>query len=75
MFNLVVICTSLSPEDDKPETVKDRLEVYRSQTLPLIDFYYERAVREQLNYIKVSGTGSPSEVSNFIFEKIKSLNA
>ena len=62
-------------EDDKPETVKDRLEVYRSQTLPLIDFYYERAVREQLNYIKVSGTGSPSEVSNFIFEKIKSLNA
>ena len=28
-------------EDDKPEPVKDRLEVNRTQTLPLIDFYSE----------------------------------
>ena len=59
-------------EDDKPETVKDRLEVYRSQTLPLIDFYSERAQIENLNYLKISGTGSPVDVSDLILDKIKS---
>ena len=58
-------------EDDKPETVKDRLEVYRTQTLPLIDFYSERALKGDLNYLNISGVGSPAEVSNLILEKIK----
>jgi adenylate kinase len=58
-------------EDDKPETVKDRLEVYRTQTLPLIDFYSERAQKGDLNYLKIPGVGSPTEVSNLILEKIK----
>ena len=58
-------------EDDKPETVKDRLEVYRTQTLPLIDFYSERALKGDLSYLKISGVGSPTEVSNLILEKIK----
>jgi adenylate kinase len=31
-------------EDDKPETVKNRLEVYRQQTAPLIAFYTERGL-------------------------------
>ena len=26
-------------DDDKPETVKKRLDVYHEQTLPLIDYY------------------------------------
>ena len=28
-------------EDDKPETVKKRLEVYHAQTQPLIDYYFK----------------------------------
>jgi len=31
-------------EDDKPETVKNRLDVYHAQTQPLIDFYTEKGV-------------------------------
>ena len=31
-------------EDDKPETVKKRLETYRENTLPLVDFYAKRGV-------------------------------
>ena len=60
-------------EDDKPNTVKDRLEVYRSQTLPLIDFYLERSNENILNYLKILGTGSPAEVSNKLLGKIKNL--
>lgn len=31
-------------DDDKPETVKNRLNVYHEQTQPLIDFYKEKGV-------------------------------
>lgn len=31
-------------DDDKPETVKNRLDVYHKQTQPLIDFYQEKGV-------------------------------
>ncbi len=31
-------------DDDKPETVKNRLEVYHKQTQPLIDFYEAKGV-------------------------------
>ena len=31
-------------DDDKPETVKNRLEVYHKQTQPLIDFYQEKGI-------------------------------
>jgi adenylate kinase len=30
-------------DDDKPETVRHRLEVYREQTAPLSGFYESRA--------------------------------
>ena len=38
-------------DDDKPETVKKRLDVYHTQTQPLIDFYTERKV-----LVEVDGT-------------------
>ena len=53
-------------EDDKPETVKDRLDVYRNQTLPLIDFYLNISKETELNYLKIDGTSSPTEVSKDI---------
>ena len=38
-------------DDDKPETVKERLQVYHAQTQPLIDFYAARDA-----HIAVDGT-------------------
>ena len=48
-------------EDDKPETVKDRLDVYRDQTLPLIDFYLNLSKKTELNYLRINGSSSPKE--------------
>jgi adenylate kinase len=31
-------------EDDKPETVRSRLEVYKEQTSPLVDYYRDQGV-------------------------------
>ena len=44
-------------DDDKPETVKNRLQVYKEQTQPLIDFYTERGVLHN-----VDGTKDMNEV-------------
>ncbi|MDO4977756.1 MAG: adenylate kinase [Eubacteriales bacterium] len=38
-------------DDDKPETVKDRLKVYHDQTQPLIDFYAEKGA-----HVRIDGT-------------------
>lgn len=50
-------------DDDKPETVKNRLRVYQEQTQPLIDFYTERNV---LN--SVDGTQDMQDVFRAIVE-------
>ncbi|SHG04712.1 Adenylate kinase [Jatrophihabitans endophyticus] len=36
-------------DDDKPETVRHRLDVYAEQTAPLIDFYRERGTLEAID--------------------------
>ena len=58
-------------EDDKPDTVKDRLDVYRTQTQPLINFYIEKSDKGELTYIKVSGSDLPNLVSKNILEKLR----
>ena len=48
--------------DDTPETIAQRLTVYRQQTAPLLDYYGQRGLLES-----VDGMGTPDEV----FERIK----
>jgi adenylate kinase len=47
-------------DDDKPETVKKRLEVYRQQTRPLVDYYQ---ALPGVKYRKISGIGGVDEVT------------
>src|SRR5688500_11649038 len=54
-------------DDDKAETVKKRLEVYRRQTRPLVDFY--KAVPE-VKYRKISGLGRVDEVTKRALEAL-----
>ena len=58
-------------EDDKPETVKDRLKVYADQTSPLVVFYSKLSTSSQLKYIKVSGTETPSNVTQQILKDLE----
>jgi len=43
--------------DDTPETIANRMEVYRNQTAPLLDYY-----REQGKLVSIDGMGTPDEV-------------
>ena len=51
-------------EDDKPETVLKRLDVYHEETKPLSDFYKKVSEGGSLVYSSVDGSKSVSEVFN-----------
>ena len=58
-------------EDDKPETVRDRLKIYSDQTSPLIKFYSGMSANAGLMYLKVSGTKMPEEVTSDILKGLE----
>jgi adenylate kinase len=55
-------------EDDRPETVRRRLETYHEHTKPLIDYYDERGLLRRFD-----GTRSPSEVHDHIRATLATL--
>lgn len=59
-------------DDDKPEVVKDRLDVYHKQTAPLIDYYTAVAEKNpSLKYVKVDGTQPIDNVEKEIMAALK----
>ncbi|MCY3818832.1 MAG: adenylate kinase [Gammaproteobacteria bacterium] len=57
-------------EDDREETVRDRLEVYRRQTEPLIRFYRELSRRAPLEYRAVNGVGDVDAVMQDVLKAL-----
>ncbi|NCX94546.1 MAG: adenylate kinase [Gammaproteobacteria bacterium] len=51
-------------EDDREDTVRNRLKVYREQTRPLVDFYgeYVRRHPTKMRYTKIDGMGAVNDV-------------
>lgn len=60
-------------DDDKAETVRKRLEVYHSQTEPLVAYYSKWAGEGDPSaprYRKISGTGGVEEIRNHAFSAL-----
>lgn len=55
-------------DDDKPEAIRTRLEVYKQNITPLINFYSDRL-------FKVSSAGSPDETYKPVYDFLKTLEA
>ncbi|MBR5545506.1 MAG: adenylate kinase [Clostridia bacterium] len=55
-------------DDDKPETVLNRLKVYHQKTAPLIDYY-----RSEGKLMNITGSGSLEEISAEIFETLEAI--
>ncbi len=55
-------------DDDKPETVLNRLKVYHQKTAPLIDYY-----RSEGKLVNITGSGSLEEISAEIFETLEAI--
>ena len=63
------ICTAplYQREDDKPESVKKRLEIFEHDTKPLVDYYDEKGI-----LAKIDGSGTPDEVAKLITNNLPS---
>src|SRR3954465_4506512 len=61
-------------DDDREQTVKKRLEVYRAQTRPLIDYYGRWAAsgeQDAPRYRKISGLGAVEEIKRRVFAALR----
>ena len=60
-------------DDDREETVRKRLEVYRAQTRPLVDYYARWAASGDARAPrckKISGLGPVEEISRRVFDAL-----
>jgi adenylate kinase len=57
-------------DDDRPETVRARLKVYRKQTAPLIDYYRQAGL-----LVEVYGTGDIETVHKATLDAVRSLES
>ena len=63
-------------DDDKEETVRRRLQVYRQQTRPLVDYYAKWAAQGDARapkYRRISGMGSVAEIRDRVFAALKMI--
>ena len=57
-------------DDDQEDTVRKRLEVYHSQTSPLVDFYRSMGGDDAPAYHRVPGVGSVEEIRDKVFSAL-----
>lgn len=70
--------TLIQREDDKEDTVRRRLNVYHTQTQPLIEFYsnwHDSPDMQAPKFVKVNGIGKVEEISNQILAAIGTVEA
>tara|TARA_B100000674_G_scaffold157415_1_gene125601 strand:- start:261 stop:911 length:651 start_codon:yes stop_codon:yes gene_type:complete len=60
-------------EDDKEDTIKQRLKVYRNQTEPLVNFYQEKQKEGVLSYQSVDGDKTYHDLSKEILIYLEKL--
>jgi len=63
-------------DDDHADTVRKRLDVYHSQTEPLIDYYKDWEKTDQSaapKYIRIEGVGKVEEIRDQIYAALDSL--
>ncbi len=61
-------------QDDRPETVKERLRVYHAQTQPLIEYYSKwqnTGDAQAPKHLRVSGTGTVDEIRDRVFAALQ----
>jgi len=52
-------------DDDKPETVRNRIKVYYNQTSPLIEYY-----KEQGKLVEIDGTQDINKVTEDLMKAV-----
>lgn len=57
--------------DDHPDAIKKRLELFRAETAPLIDFYQQKSPKACVQFVEVNGSGSVDAIQHDLLAQIK----
>ncbi len=57
-------------DDDKEETIRERLRVYYEETRPLTRFYQEQALALGVRYTRIDGTGGVGKIKQAIADAL-----
>jgi len=57
-------------DDDTEDTVRKRLEIYYSQTSPLIDFYQNMSGDDAPGYHRIEGVGGVEDIRDAVFASL-----
>lgn len=60
-------------EDDREETVRERLAVYHRQTHPLVDFYQAKAKTGNLEFVEIDGRNNVEHVQKDILSALRNV--
>jgi adenylate kinase len=60
----------LQRDDDKEETVRERLQVYHRQTHPLVEFYQQKASQTPLQFEAIDGVGDVKTIQQRILDAL-----
>jgi adenylate kinase len=53
-------------DDDREETVRERLQVYHRQTHPLVEFYQQKSTKSVLSFVAIDGVGDVKHIQQRI---------
>ncbi len=56
--------------DDNPKTIKDRIDVYKKQAKPVIDYY-----RGKIKFLDIMVNGGPDEMAKKILKELEKIKA
>ena len=59
--------TLVRRKDDEPESIRNRLEVYREQTAPVIDWVKEK----KMNVVKIEASGDLDEITDAAMKELE----
>ena len=55
-------------DDDREDTIRERLSVYREQTEPLIEYYKTKSASSDLEYHGIDGLGETEQIRDLVFQ-------
>lgn len=65
--NAARFCSPVQREDDDPQAIRRRLDAYRAQTTPVVDYYRATGLLRPID-----GTATPSEVADLLQKTVVS---
>ena len=59
-------------DDDKEDTILERLGIYHDETYPVVEYYRNQSVSSSVRYICINGLGNLENIKKKIYQELQS---